>query len=623
VAQQTESAREVVETVVFVVVLVLLLKSFAAEAFVIPTGSMAETLWGYQKWVTCDQCGHSFPVNASSEADPQDAGAAFDRDRTIRGCTCPNCGYHKELGPDIGWNSGDRVLVGKSLYDLGLMRPERHDVVVFKFPGEPPDSAQGFPHSGPQKNHVPMNYIKRLIGLSGETIGIWYGKLYVSHAYSHDDAPLVRRIVESNPAQLSELADTLKRELGVVPGLVENEQERYRLLEEQKQLAAAGQRLSADAAEKLAYLQEEHDALVQDPHRGLWHKDFMHTDEGKDALQAGKFDIIRKRPQQVLALRRPIYNNDEQAKDLRERPNWPPRWSGDDAGAWAAEKDHSFRIEPRVGQTPAWLHYRNIRRDSPPGRDGKPMPELITDIMGYNSASAPSGVPSHNWVGDLMLEFDVTVDQPTGKLVLELCKGVDRFQARWDLDTGICTLVRRGEGATEELAHAATALKGTGTHRVRFANVDERLLVWVDRSLPFGDGAVYKPPRERGPTAENDLQPASIGADGAGVRVAHLKLWRDTYYTLTPSEPDARLSGDEWARPDAWGQLRSLPAKTMYVQPGHYLCMGDNSPASSDSRVWGAVPERLLLGRALFVYYPFYCPVWPLNSPVNRFGPIQ
>jgi len=44
---------------------------------------------------------------------------------------------------------------------------------------------------------------------------------------------------------------------------------------------------------------------------------------------------------------------------------------------------------------------------------------------------------------------------------------------------------------------------------------------------------------------------------------------------------------------------------TLYVQPNHYLCLGDNSPESSDSRVWGLVPNRLLLGRALLVYYPF------------------
>ena len=39
-----DNIRETIETVVFVVVLVLLLKTFLAEAFVIPTGSMATTL---------------------------------------------------------------------------------------------------------------------------------------------------------------------------------------------------------------------------------------------------------------------------------------------------------------------------------------------------------------------------------------------------------------------------------------------------------------------------------------------------------------------------------------------------------------------------------------------------
>src|SRR5437588_10326264 len=65
-----DSFREIVETVVFVVVLVLLLKTFVAEAFVIPTGSMAETLLGYQKWATCPECGYTFPVNCTSEFDP-------------------------------------------------------------------------------------------------------------------------------------------------------------------------------------------------------------------------------------------------------------------------------------------------------------------------------------------------------------------------------------------------------------------------------------------------------------------------------------------------------------------------------------------------------------------------
>ena len=62
---------------------------------------------------------------------------------------------------------------------------------------------------------------------------------------------------------------------------------------------------------------------------------------------------------------------------------------------------------------------------------------------------------------------------------------------------------------------------------------------------------------------------------------------------------------NDWSDPRTWDSLRSLPMKTIYVQPGHFLCMGDNSPESSDGRSWGLVPERLMLGRALLVYYPF------------------
>src|SRR6266480_7509092 len=83
--------REVVETVVFVVVLVLLLKSFTAEAFVIPTGSMAETLWGYQKLVECKSCGHKFPVNRHSEIEGPEGDIRLAEKLSVVSCTCPNC----------------------------------------------------------------------------------------------------------------------------------------------------------------------------------------------------------------------------------------------------------------------------------------------------------------------------------------------------------------------------------------------------------------------------------------------------------------------------------------------------------------------------------------------------
>src|SRR5207249_4703462 len=135
--------------------------SFVAEAFVIPTGSMAETLYGYQKLVICPVCGEEFPVNCSCEVDPQQAPPT-----QVVACVCPNCRYYidfKHEHMDPSWHTGDRVLVAKSVYDLKILpgdKPKRRDVVVFKFPKEP------------QRAFTPMNYIKRLIGLSGETVAI-------------------------------------------------------------------------------------------------------------------------------------------------------------------------------------------------------------------------------------------------------------------------------------------------------------------------------------------------------------------------------------------------------------------------------------------------------------------
>jgi signal peptidase I len=89
-----DSLREVVETIVFVVVLVLLLKTFLAEAFVIPTGSMATTLLGYNIETRCERCGYPDLVNASKQVDPQEP-----HPQKVISCTCPNCQYHNRLVP--------------------------------------------------------------------------------------------------------------------------------------------------------------------------------------------------------------------------------------------------------------------------------------------------------------------------------------------------------------------------------------------------------------------------------------------------------------------------------------------------------------------------------------------
>jgi hypothetical protein len=227
-----------------------------------------------------------------------------------------------------------------------------------------------------------------------------------------------------------------------------------------------------------------------------------------------------------------------------------------------------------------------------------------------------------------MLDCQLDVVEPKGQFVMELSKGINRFQAQWDLATGKCTLFKLNylQGGTpkkEELGTAATRVKSPGSYRLRFANVDARLTVWVGNDLPFADGVEYPPPEvrspeeknlseadlllRRGPT-KNDLEPASLGSKGANLKISHLRLWRDTYYTASIRGADfagGRLNALELQDPKAWQRIKEQHYSTMYVQPGHYLVLGDNSPNSSDSRDWGTVPERLLLGRALVVYYPF------------------
>src|SRR5207247_1390423 len=66
---QIDSMRETIESIAVAFILAFLFRTFVAEAFVIPTGSMATTLMGRHKDMECPNCHYQFQTTASAECD--------------------------------------------------------------------------------------------------------------------------------------------------------------------------------------------------------------------------------------------------------------------------------------------------------------------------------------------------------------------------------------------------------------------------------------------------------------------------------------------------------------------------------------------------------------------------
>jgi signal peptidase I len=65
---------------------------------------------------------------------------------------------------------------------------------------------------------------------------------------------------------------------------------------------------------------------------------------------------------------------------------------------------------------------------------------------------------------------------------------------------------------------------------------------------------------------------------------------------------DGKLLNEPYLKPD---RRDHEPARTWpRVQPDHYFFMGDNRQQSCDSRSWGTVPRKNLIGEVFFVYWP-------------------
>ncbi len=541
-----ESIRDFIEQIVIAFILAFLIRGFEAEAFVIPTGSMAPTLMGRHKEVTCPECGILYAINASDETED-----FIVRRQLAEVGICGNCRYRTNVDATPSFK-GDRILVMKFPYEIpslpGSSGPKRWDVVVFHYPEKPE-----------------TNYIKRLVGMPGDDLRV-----------NHGD-------IQTRPASTT------------------------------------------------AGFQIERKPLIH-----------------QDAMQMLVFDDAYR------------------PKAFNGKPEWQ-RWrKGAD---WTEETPGTFLANSSDPERWADLRYRHLVPDPEQWAaiaDGKPVPRgprpsLITDFYSYNTNISPAyydrwlqmneGYLQPNWVGDLTVSGHVEVisTQPKGQLRLELIEAGASHRCEIDLTTGVASLFR----GDSKLGEAPTSIQGPGGHDLKFANVDDRLTLWVDGSTPFGAGVAFEdPPSTPYIPSARDLDPVGISVRGAHAKVSGLVLKRDIYYTQDPREPDFKVPGvydtngrddmadfgrvlklfDFLSDPSQFGQLQVLAASKSYVvTPDHYMMMGDNSPRSSDSRAWESrdaswsvedrlsweVPKALLIGKAFFVYWPHGKPFGP-DFGLNR-----
>lgn len=124
---------------------------FVAEAYIVPTGSMATTLLGAHRDLFCPNCDLRFALGLDEHGQPEG--------RPV----CPNCG-HATLDEARAVDSpGDRLLVHK--HTFAWRPPRRWEVAVFHGPG--PDSE---------------SFVKRVVGLPGESVEIRDGDLWIDGA---------------------------------------------------------------------------------------------------------------------------------------------------------------------------------------------------------------------------------------------------------------------------------------------------------------------------------------------------------------------------------------------------------------------------------------------------------